>query len=116
MRRISLAFFSLGLALVSRADVPIYAYVVCGTNGTQMAASPATVSEYVKNLNAGRIKRLLMYGYWSETKLAISGGDIYGLGRKLRFNESTGEYDIVWDLFNVEVGFWEHGTRTPACE
>lgn len=240
MRLAWLAFFSLGLALVSRADIPICAYVVCGTNGTQMAASPATVSDYVKNLNfvfsqvcidfqlvhygvitnedwlsicgsnesqyealcattnstgglelyfvreiddctafkttsgvvisqeanwrtvahevghlcglrdiydehdgtplrvtgrssesrmprdfgrpdfsvphAERIKRLLMYGYWSETKLAISGGDIYGLGRKLRLNESTGDYDIVWDLFNVEVGFWEHGTCTPACE
>ena len=240
MRRVWLALCFLGLAFVSRADVPVYAYVVCGTNGTQMAASSATVSEYVKNLNfvfsqvcidfrlvhygvitnenwlsicgsnesqcealcattnstgglelyfvreiddctafkipsgivisqeanwrtvahevghlcglrdiydehdgtslrvtgrssesrmpedygrpdfsvphAERIKRLLMYGYWSETKLDISGGDIYGLGRTVRFNESTGEYDIVWDLFNVEVGFWEHGTRTPACE
>lgn len=240
MRRIWLLIAFLCLALVSRAEVPIYAYVVCGTNGTQMAASPATVSEYVKNLNfvfsqvcidfrlvhygvitnenwlsicgsnesqyealcattnstggielyfvreiddctafkipsgivisqeanwrtvahevghlcglrdiydehdgttlrvtgrssksrmpsdygrpafsvphAERIKRLLMYGFWNETKLAISGDDIYGLGRKVRFNELTGKYDTVWDLFNVEIGFWEHGTRTPTCE
>ena len=78
MRRIWLLIAFLCLALVSRAEVPIYAYVVCGTNGTQMAASPATVSEYV--------------------------------------NELTGKYDTVWDLFNVEIGFWEHGTRTPTCE
>ena len=240
MKRIWLMLFTLVLAFALRAEVPVYAYVVCGTNGTQMSASPATVADCLKSLNsvfsqvgidfwlvhygvitnenwlsicganesqyealcattnstggielyfvreiddctafkipsgvvisqtanwrtvaheighlcglrdiydehdgtslrvtgrssesrmpedygrpdfsvphADRIKRLLMYGYWSESKLAISGGDIYGLGRKSRLNATTGEYETVWDLFNVEVGFWSHGTRTPACE
>lgn len=63
-----------------------------------------------------RIRRLLMYGYSSNSKLAISGGDIYGLERKRKRNEATGSLEDVWDLFNVEVGFWVHGTRTPRCE
>lgn len=66
--------------------------------------------------HANRVKRLLMYGKSSDTKFRISGGDIYGLGRKIRRNETTGVLEIVWDLFNVEVGFWDHGTRAPASE
>ena len=57
-----------------------------------------------------------MYGKSSDKKFRISGGDIYGLGRKIRRNETTGVLEIVWDLFNVEVGFWDHGTRAPASE
>lgn len=66
--------------------------------------------------HAQRLKRMLMYGYRSDTKLAITGGDIYGLGRRLRINPVTNNLEWVWDLFNVEVGFWDHGTRTPSCD
>lgn len=65
--------------------------------------------------HADRIKKLLMYGYFGDEKFDISYGDIYGLGRRFRYNQSTGNVDVTWDLFNVEVGFWRHGTRTPAC-
>jgi len=52
----------------------------------------------------------------SDTKLAITGGDIYGLGRTPRIDPVTNNPEWGWDLFNVEVGFWEHGTRTPSCD
>ena len=66
--------------------------------------------------HAKRLEKLLMYGYQNSSKLAITGGDIYGLGRSVRRNEESGNYELVWDLYNVEVGFWEHGTRTPSCD
>ena len=78
MRRIWLALCFLGLAFVSRAEVPVYAYVVCGTNGTQMAASPLTVSEYVKNLNFVFSQvcidfQLVHYGVITNGELACEG-------------------------------------------
>lgn len=66
--------------------------------------------------HAKRLEKLLMYGYQNSSKLAITSGDIYGLGRSIRRNDESGNYELVWDLYNVEVGFWEHGTRTPSCD
>lgn len=110
MRRAWLLLLSVCLFAALRAEVPVFAYVVCGADGSQTAASFSDVTNYIER------KRLLMYGKSSDKKFRISGGDIYGLGRKIRRNETTGVLEIVWDLFNVEVGFWDHGTRAPASE
>lgn len=140
-----------GFSLLLRAEVPVFAFVVCGEGGSPMSASQDDVTNYVGKLNfvfsqVGIDFQLAHYSVitndaWlsivgsNESQyealcattnstggiemyfvLAISGGDIYGLGRKRKRNKATGSLEDVWDLFNVEVGFWVHGTRTPRCE
>lgn len=99
MKRLACLFSCVIAGLPCLCDaVPVHAYIVCGEGGRPMTATPLAVSNYVNRLN-----------------FDISYGDIYGLGRRFRYNQSTGNVDVTWDLFNVEVGFWRHGTRTPAC-
>lgn len=87
------------------------------TGGSTLARIPDDYGRPAASIShAQRLRRLLMYGYRSDTKLAISGGDIYGLGWTERINPANNEHEEVLDLFNVEIGFWSHGTRTPSCQ
>lgn len=102
MRRVWLALCFLGLAFVSRAEVPVYAYVVCGTNGTQMAASSATVSEYVKNLNFVFSQvcidfRLVHYGViTNENWLSICGSNESQCEALCATTNSTGGLELYF--------------------
>ena len=62
------------------------------------------------------IRRLLMFGFNSDTKGDISRGDIYGLWYTNVLNAAGTRYDKVWQLGNAPVGFKLHGNRHPVSE
>ncbi len=63
---------------------------------------------------ADLVRRLLMYGVYSDTKADISYGDVYGLYYTNFWNQTTRKWERVWQLNNVPVGFGLHGNRNPA--
>jgi hypothetical protein len=62
---------------------------------------------------ADLVRRLLMYGVYSDTKADISYGDVYGLYYTNFWNQTTRKWERVWQLNNVPVGFGLHGNRNP---
>ena len=62
---------------------------------------------------ADLVRRLLMYGVYSNTKADISYGDVYGLYYTNFWNQTTRKWERVWQLNNVPVGFGLHGNRNP---
>ena len=65
---------------------------------------------------ADLVRRLLMYGEYSNTKADISYGDVYGLYYTNFWNQKTREWERVWQLNNVPVGFGLHGNRNPQSQ
>lgn len=68
---------------------------------------------YPENLtHADIVKKLLMYGYGSDTKGDISRGDVYGLW----YHHADGTTNKVWQLGLAPVGFKLHGNRHPVSD
>ena len=63
---------------------------------------------------ADLVRRLLMYGVYSDTKADITYGDIYGLYYTNFWNQTTRKWERVWQLNNVPIGFGRHGNRNPT--
>lgn len=59
------------------------------------------------------VRRLLMYGSRSNTKIAFSRGDIYGVFYTREADPSTQQTNRVWHLGLAPVGVWRHLNPNP---
>lgn len=62
------------------------------------------------------LKRLLMYGYTSDTKADIPFGDVYGIYRVRTWDPASGSYARDWRLGMAPVGFEANATRSPVSQ